>query len=323
MQIIILEQPQKEIKTNTGFIFKSSINIYALIADILALSGFKVKLVSSWKDLKKCINKDTEFVLLEIDSIRKNNYAILKDIAEKAVNKISVIVLKNNDDKLEDKLELLKNGVENFIDKPMSPEEIIFILRNKRDLTIIAADKNPLTKLPGNNRIRVEIERRIRIPDTAILYLDLDNFKAYNDVYGFNNGDKVIKLLADIAIEAIERFDSNNGFVGHVGGDDFVVITSYNKIEKICTFIIQKFDKDVKLCYNKDDLERGYILAKDREGKEKCFGLVSVSIAVVSNHHRELYNATHVAKIAAEVKKKVKSINGSCFYIDQRRSDRD
>jgi diguanylate cyclase (GGDEF)-like protein len=166
----------------------------------------------------------------------------------------------------------------------LSARAIITIM-NEQNI-VYAREQNPLTKLPGN----IAIERYLaKLPDEhcMLCYFDLDNFKAYNDNYGFRNGDRVIMLFADILRQNLP----SEFFKAHIGGDDFFVAVEFKKKDEeryigYLKAIIKKFSEDVKGFYKKEDIELGYIVAKDREGNSRCFDLLSVSAAAISVRHK-------------------------------------
>lgn len=192
-----------------------------------------------------------------------------------------------------------------------------FALQKMKDR---AENANPLTSLPGNNMIHEEITKRIRMNmKFVVVYADLDNFKAYNDNYGIEAGDKAIKLTAEILQEGL-KLGSHDDFLGHEGGDDFVLITTPAKVEKITNYIITEFDKRVRPLYRKEDLERGYIVAESRDGTIKKFPIMTLSLVGVSNELRTLKSYGEITNICAEVKKKAKAIESgrSKFILDRR-----
>ena len=183
-----------------------------------------------------------------------------------------------------------------------------------------AEDANPLTKLPGNIVIREEIEKRIvENLKFVVIYCDLDNFKAFNDKYGIAKGDEAIKLTADIFKEAVKAQGNPNDFVGHEGGDDFILLTTPDKTQGIADFVIQGFDKQVRKLYIQEDLNQNCIIAHARDGSVKKFPIMTISLSGVGNEHRTITSYGEVTNIAAEVKKKAKSIESSVFVMDQRR----
>jgi diguanylate cyclase (GGDEF)-like protein len=182
-----------------------------------------------------------------------------------------------------------------------------------------AENANPLTKLPGNIVIMEEAEKRMKGGQKfTVVYCDLDNFKAFNDKYGIHKGDEAIKLTADIFREAIAKKGSAADFIGHEGGDDFILLVSPERAEGITQYIISEFDARVRTLYNKEDLEKGCIVATSRDGVVCQFPIMTISLAGVSNVHRTINNYGEITNIAAEVKKKAKKERRSCFIIDKR-----
>ncbi|MBP7216623.1 MAG: GGDEF domain-containing protein [Candidatus Omnitrophica bacterium] len=184
-----------------------------------------------------------------------------------------------------------------------------------------AENANPLTKLPGNIVIHDEIEKRIKNNRTfMVIYCDLDNFKAFNDKYGIGKGDEAIKLTAAIFKEAAKQKGSPGDFVGHEGGDDFVLLTNPETAQAVADYITSEFDKQIRALYTAEDLEQGCILAHSRDGQIKRFPIMTISLAGVTNAHRTITSYAEVTNIAAEMKKKAKSIDGSKFVVDKRQS---
>lgn len=182
----------------------------------------------------------------------------------------------------------------------------------------MAKGANPLTGLPGNIAIETELERRSREgKHFSVIYADLDNFKVYNDIYGFKNGDDVILLVARILNWAVKRHGgSASDFVGHVGGDDFVVLAQSDKSERICKAVTRCFQRLVRSSYSPKDRRRGWVEGKDRNGEYKQFPLVSISLAIVDCVGN--CNLFALSVRAAEMKKFAKSINGNSYVRDRR-----
>jgi diguanylate cyclase (GGDEF)-like protein len=191
------------------------------------------------------------------------------------------------------------------------------ILRAQRDI-----DLNPLTQLPGNNMINKTINQSLNQP-LAILYADIDNFKAYNDKYGFNKGDELILHTAKTLRKAIQKNGNSNDFLGHIGGDDFVIVSTPDKAIEISQQICKEFDKAAPQFYNDQDRKnkKNYVL--DRRGNKQEFPLASVSIAIVTNERRSLESIAQISQIAAEMKCYAKSkpdgkLTASSYAKDQR-----
>lgn len=186
-----------------------------------------------------------------------------------------------------------------------------------------AHNSNPLTGLPGNLIIEDQMkgalaeERRF-----AILYLDLDNFKAFNDKYGFERGDKALKVTAQVLQSSLANVGyGEEDFLGHIGGDDFIILTHPDIATQLCLAIISLFDREIKNLYNSCDRNRGFIEVKNRHGDTEEYPLMTISIAVVSNERRTFHNHLEIGEVAAELKKKAKEIQGSIWIEDQRWED--
>ncbi|MBN1353555.1 MAG: diguanylate cyclase [Candidatus Omnitrophica bacterium] len=188
-----------------------------------------------------------------------------------------------------------------------------------------AENANPLTKLPGNIVIQEEVEKRMAENSKfALIYCDLDNFKAFNDKYGVHAGDEAIMITADIFKEALSRKGKEEDFIGHEGGDDFLLLTVPERAEEIGNYVIGEFDKRIKSLYSKEDLEQGYIMSKSREtGDTIKFPIMTISLAGVTNVEKKIDSYAQLTNIAAELKKaakRTKSI-GSKLLIDRRKTD--
>jgi len=190
-----------------------------------------------------------------------------------------------------------------------------------RKLEEMYLDASPLTRLPGGIAIETVLKKRIdsRLP-IAFCVLDLDNFKAFNDRYGYANGSEVIKETAKIIDNVVKTKGSPDDFIGHVGGDDFVLITTPEFMRELSSEIISQFDRRIPDFYDSEERERGYILGKTRQGIEMEFPIMSISIAIVTNEHRHLTNPLEVSEIAAELKDYAKTIPKSVFVVDKRRN---
>jgi diguanylate cyclase (GGDEF)-like protein len=190
----------------------------------------------------------------------------------------------------------------------------MILRRTERDL-----EANPLTRLPGNVSILSEMTRRLENKALfAVCYLDLDKFKAYNDKYGFEHGDEVIRETARILIRALQKFGNPDDFIGHIGGDDFVVITTPKAIDNLCQKIINDFEKTAPSFYNETDRKNGYIVALDRKGKEQEIPLLSMSIGVVTNETRKIEHVAQIGEIGAELKAAAKRLERSNYIKDKR-----
>ncbi|MFZ5944908.1 MAG: GGDEF domain-containing protein [Bacillota bacterium] len=179
----------------------------------------------------------------------------------------------------------------------------------------IAKHSNPLTGLPGNLLIEERLKETIKYESYAVVYIDLDNFKSYNDVYGFENGDQLLRTTASILSQQLTAVcSSNSSFLGHIGGDDFLIITNKDKVELLCKSIIASFEREKGRFYSEQDKRNGFILAKNREGLFKKIPLLTISLAVVSGTNK-YKNISHLTEKMSEIKERCKEENRSCYFI--------
>jgi diguanylate cyclase (GGDEF)-like protein len=189
------------------------------------------------------------------------------------------------------------------------------VLRRKREMK----DESPLTGLPGNNRVQEEIENRVAAgEDFALLLVDVDRFKAFNDHYGFPRGDTVIQELAKMMQEVVEDLGGGEGFVGHLGGDDFVVVVGSSAAALVADTIVQRFDTAALGYYEQEDLDRGWIEVLNRRGEPQRYERISVSIGVASTQRRAFAHFAEAMAVATEMKNFTKTTPGSSWAIDRR-----
>jgi len=233
---------------------------------------------------------------------------------------IPVIMLTGKGE-VKDRIDGIEAGVDDYMVKPFAPDELLARIKMILRRTSRSLDASPLTHLPGNTSIMEELQQQIESGNKfAVGYADLDKFKAYNDKYGFEKGDIVIKEMARILIKNVRAIAGTQAFIGHIGGDDFVFITDNKLMDQICKAVIADFDGKISSFYNKEDLSRGYIVSKDRQGKEQKFGLLSVSIGVVSNKDQKISHVAQIAEIGSELKQFAKMSEKSNFIRDKRGS---
>ena len=253
-----------------------------LISDVLMNEGYEVVTASNGRQGIEMVRiEKPDLVLLDVVMPDMDGFEVCRILREDEGNNLMPIIMLTAQDNEDDKLTGLELGADDYITKPFNTRELVSRVRN----TLRRIDRNrwanPLTGLQGNIEIQSEINQRIATKQLfAVIYADLDNFKAYNDVYGFASGDRAIKLTADIIVDNVRSYGNQNDFIGHVGGDDFIIVSTPDKAEDIVKGIIEEFDIKSKSLYCEEDLKRGYIVTSNRQGQVMKFPLISISFAI-------------------------------------------
>jgi len=286
----------------------------------LELEGFEVETaVDGLEALDRAADLPPDLVLLDIMMPRLDGLATLRRMRHLPTTTNVPIVLLTARGLPADRVRGLELGADDYIAKPFDVTELVARVKAILRRTAAARDVSPLTGLPGNFRISSEIEARIASGEPfALIYVDLDNFKAFNDHYGFMRGDQVIKFTGSCLQRAATDIGEAQAFVGHIGGDDFVVVTSAGAAERFCKTAIDIFDDGILDFYDTADALRGYISVTDRRGERFAFPIVSISIGVVTNEHRELTSQWEASAVAVEMKEFAKKRSGSAYEIDRR-----
>lgn len=210
-------------------------------------------------------------------------------------------------------------GADEVVRATADPAEVVIRLdamlrRSDRDLYV-----HPSTRLPGAVEIEAEIARRLATNAMfATCYADLDHFKEFNDRYSYYEGDRVIRILAQILHDVVKGMCREQGFVGHIGGDDFIYIVPLADVNEVCTEIVTVFDTLIPFQYSEADRRAGYFFGKDRRGQLHRVPLMTVSIGVVTNERRRFTHAAQVSALATEMKSYAKTLPGSVYSIDRR-----
>lgn len=242
--------------------------------------------------------------------------ALKKDIL---LQHIPVIMLTGKGE-VKDMVGGIEAGADDYIVKPFDPEALLARIKMILRRTTRSLDANPLTLLPGNTSIMEELQANIeQNKPFAVAYADLDMFKIYNDKYGFEKGDEVLKEFARLLIKVVKEEAGQDAFIGHIGGDDFVFIAADSVMDRMCQRFIDEFDALSPQFYNEEDRKAGFVAGKDRLGNKIKTNLLSVSIGIISNVTHKFNHVGQIGEISAELKKYAKSFQKSIFVRDQRR----
>ncbi len=291
-----------------------------LISGILRTNNqYKVIMGESGEDgIKQAVREQPDLIILDIMLPQLDGYQVCKILREDVATRYIPIIILSVKSGVDSQVQGFELGADDFITKPFNHTELIARVEALIRRYELSLDANPLTRLPGNISIERELVRRLADEGKfAVGYADLDNFKAFNDKYGFVRGDRVIFGSGRIISHAVTQSD----FVGHIGGDDFVFITIPEDVDKICRNIIKTFDRTIPKYYDEKSRAKGYIESETRNGKVQCFPLMSISIAVVTNLERNFTHFAEIGVIGAELKKYLKTLDGSNYLIDRRKNE--
>jgi GGDEF domain-containing protein len=271
-------------------------------------------------EIEVALRNIPSLLIVDEDTSDVNIVEFCKNIRSNEDNSITPIIVVSSNKDRDHIVSVLKTDVEYFIKKPVNDEYFYYTIKNIVGLLAKNRRISPLTGLPGNVQIQTEMKKRLLNKERfAIVYFDLDNFKAYNDVYGFSNGDEIIKFTARTITKHIHQLENGNSFIGHIGGDDFVAIIMPTDYDKLCQNIIAEFDKFAVDYYNDDDVERGYVEVANRRGIIEQFPLTTISIAVLEVDSKIYKNTLEIGEMASQIKHKAKTVLGSSYVINRRR----
>ncbi len=271
-------------------------------------------------NLEVALKNIPSLIIINEDTIKEDIIEMCQKIKQDEDNSITPIIILSSNNEHEHRLAMLKMCIAHYIKHPIDEEYLYYTIKNILKLIYINRRVSPLTGLPGNVQIQAELKKRFAAKETfAMMYLDLDNFKAYNDVYGFLKGDEIIKFTAKTILKNVHTDEYEDSFVGHIGGDDFVAIISKTDYDRICQNIIADFDTNVLQYFTEEDSKKGYIEVENRKGIIEQFPLTSISIGVVEVEKGRFHNVLEIGEAGASVKHLAKTIQGSTYVIDRRK----
>ncbi|MGH2654685.1 MAG: GGDEF domain-containing response regulator [Actinomycetota bacterium] len=306
--------------TNRVLVVDDDPDIARFIEVNLRTQGFEVHLASDGVEaLERAREILPDLVLVDVMMPRMDGFQVVDRLrSEPRTANVSIIMLTAKA-LTADKVLGITTGADDYIIKPFDPVELVArvkgTLRRAREMRAMS----PLTGLPGNTRIQEELQRRIDGGQLfALLYADLDHFKAYNDHYGFLRGDEALRAIGRIVQDVALETGGTSVFVGHLGGDDFVLVSPVRMAETLCAQIIERCDREIPLLYEKEDRERGYIEVQNRQGRIEQFRPLAMSIGVATTERRDFAHPGEAVTVATELKEFAKRSPGSRYAFDRR-----
>lgn len=272
--------------------------------------------------LELASQKMPDLLLLDVMMPYMDGYGVCRQLRTQfSTRHIPVVMLTARTD-MPAKVHGLEGGANDYVTKPWNRSELMLRIRNVLDWSKQQRSASPLTGLPGNHSINDEIRRRLAEGlDFALLQVDIDHFKAFNDYYGYARGDQAIQMLARILTESAQRCGSKDSFVGHIGGDDFVLLTSPETAEALGEQILEWFNTSARELYDHEDREHGHVEVLSRQHTIERFPLMSLTIALVSTDRVPVTHLAELIDIAQELKAHGKGISGSVLVGERRRRD--
>ncbi|HEX2173335.1 MAG TPA: response regulator [Dehalococcoidia bacterium] len=282
-------------------------------------AGFETALAASGAEgLRRLAAQPVDLIIADVMMPDMDGFELCRRVSRDPQFGHIPILLLSARTSLSDRLAGIRGGADDYLTKPIDIEELIARLSMHLRRSSREQQLNPLTRLPGNLAIEQALRARLMADEAfAVGYVDLDHFKAYNDRYGFHAGDELIRFTGRLLATVIAPYRAG-GFVGHIGGDDFMVVAGPEAIRPICEEIIRRFDAEVAAYYTPEDRSRGYIQSVDRSGRERTFPLATISIGVVICEPGAHSHLAEIAQIASEAKSFAKQHPGSTYHVDRR-----
>src|SRR5919204_5080103 len=285
----------------------------------LRSAGYEVAVAGDGEEaLDRASELRPDLVLLDVMMPRLDGFEVAQRLRKNPQTANTSIIMLTAKALSSDKVTGLQSGADDYIIKPFDPIELLARVKGTLRRAKEMRNLSPLTGLPGNIRIQEEIERMVKEGRPfAVLYADLDNFKAYNDQKGFVRGDQLIKTTALIVQDAVVEFGGTDSFVGHVGGDDFVAIVPPDVAEDVAKRVVERFDDRIPAFYEQEDLDRGFVEVEDRKGQMQKVPLVGVSVGVATTAKRMFAHYGEAVAVATEMKQFAKRDAGSSYAVDR------
>jgi diguanylate cyclase (GGDEF)-like protein len=286
----------------------------------LRSAGYEVSVASDGEEaLERAGTLRPDLVLLDVMMPRIDGFEVAHRLRRNPQTSNTSIIMLTAKALATDKVLGLTAGADDYIIKPFDPIELLARVKGTLRRAKEMRNLSPLTGLPGNIRIQEEIERMVReeLP-FAVLYADLDNFKAYNDQKGFVRGDRLIQATARIIQDAVMEITAAEGFVGHVGGDDFVAVVPPDTAEAVAKQIVASFDAQISEYYDPEDVERGFMEVEDRKGVLQRLPLAGISVGIATTKMRSFAHYGEAVAVATEMKQYAKRETRSSYAIDRR-----
>ncbi|MDQ2716772.1 MAG: response regulator [Chloroflexota bacterium] len=294
--------------------------ISRILERALEIEGDQLITVLNGEDaVQYALRKTPHLIILDMMLTGMDGYEVIRRFRSHPRSMYIPIIVVSANDETRGKVRAFKMGVDDYITKPFHPEELLERVRTQlRHVQQVFLSR--LMDLPGAFQVELMIKCKLSSQEPwSILYLDLDNFKAFNDVYGFLAGNDMLRLVGQICRHTVCEYGNSDDFVGHIGGDDFIVLTTPDRAKSLSARIMTAYKEKSRMFYRQEDLKRGSISGLDRKGRPYQFPLVSLSIGVVNNQLHWPHSIEEISYLAAEAKRHAKQSSDNIYYISARR----
>jgi diguanylate cyclase (GGDEF)-like protein len=294
--------------------------ISRLLRESLGIDGFQTVMVLNGEDaVQFALREIPHLIILDFALAEMDGYEVIRALRDHPSSTHIPILVVNPTQSIAEKVRAYDLGVDSYVTKPFNAADLLAQVRRQLR-RLQQCTLSPLTLLPGGVQLERAIGAKMHgVEPWSVLYVDLNNFKAFNDVYGFVAGNDMILLVSSICQRVVYEYGNTGDFVGHIGGDDFVVVTTPERSRIICRHILERYKEQSSVMYLPEDLERGTISGLDRKGRPYQFPLVSLAIGVVSNQVCSK-SISELGSLVAEAKRCAKQSSSNVYYVSSPRN---
>jgi diguanylate cyclase (GGDEF)-like protein len=301
-------------------VVEDDVFISRLLCMELAAQGYEVASASNGAEaLEMALGRCPDLILADVMMPVMDGFELARRLRSDPRTENVGIIMVTARGLSADRLEGISSGADDYITKPFDNEEVLVRVRTSLNRAKSLRASSPLTGLPGNLRIEDEVQRYVDAHEPfALMYLDLDNFKSYSDRYGFVRGDEALRRTGQTIRDAAREVGGPSTFVGHIGGDDFVVLTAPERAMPVAEEVIRRFDSIVPELYAPEDAERGFLESENRRGQLERFPMLTISIGIATSDAREYTHRAQAVEVATEMKNFAKRSERSSYEVDRR-----
>ena len=262
-----------------------------------------------------------DLILLDLMMPRMDGFEVCQALRSDFTTAQIPVIMLTAKGEVTDKIRGLQGGANDYLTKPYDNKELIARVQNMLEWSRVQRQANPLTGLPGNQAIEKRLQAAVSSREEyAFMYLDIDHFKAFNDSYGYQRGDEAIRFTADLLQRCAEDAGSDESFIGHIGGDDFCMISHYENGDLLARRIITEFAENVQSLLDADDVRKGHLVVRSRQSGVEEVPFPSLTIALVLDRGGEFEHWRRLSDVAAELKAHGKTLAGNVVVKERRQS---